>query len=111
MISSVAEAVAAASRGGVNDTTSPYIGTQYDGVMANTYKAIDYLALGDNEGARVEFNRAIDRQRRAKAYYAELIEKNREAIEKMFGRDFQTLGGEMRAPSVSSKGMEKRAVS
>jgi hypothetical protein len=50
--------------------------------MANTYKAIDYMAMGDNDGARVEFNRAIDRQRRAKAYYAKLIEKNREAIEK-----------------------------
>jgi uncharacterized protein len=66
----------------VNDTTTPYVGTQYDGVMANTYKAIDYMAMGDSEGARVEFNRAIDRQRRAKAYYAKLIEKNREAIEK-----------------------------
>ena len=66
----------------VNETTTPYRGTQYDGVMANTYKAVDYLAMGDREGARVEFNRAIDRQRRAKAYYAEVIEKNREAIEK-----------------------------
>ena len=66
----------------VNDTTRPYIGTQYDGVMANTYKAIDYMALGDVDSARVEFNRAIDRQRRAKAYYAKLIKKNREAIEK-----------------------------
>lgn len=66
----------------VNDTTRPYIGTQYDGVMANTYKAIDYMALGNSEGARVEFNRAIDRQRRAKAFYAKLIDKNREAIVK-----------------------------
>lgn len=71
----------------VNDTTSPYIGTQYDGVMANTYKAIDYLAMGDNEGARVEFNRAVDRQRRAKAYYAKLIEKNREAVDKQQRND------------------------
>ncbi|MDA3945976.1 MAG: hypothetical protein PF439_04790, partial [Helicobacteraceae bacterium] len=66
----------------VNDTTRPYFGTQYDGVMANTYKAIDYMAIGDIDGARVEFNRAIDRQRRAKAFYAKLIEKNCEAVEK-----------------------------
>ena len=66
----------------VNDTTRPYIGTQYDGVMANTYKAINYLELGDMTAARVEFNRAIDRQRRAKAFYAQMIEKNRKAIEK-----------------------------
>ncbi len=65
----------------VNDTTRPYVGTQYDGVMANTYKALDYLAKGDVEGARVEFNRAIDRQRRAKVFYAKMIEKNRQAIE------------------------------
>ena len=64
----------------VNDTTRPYIGTQYDGVMANTYKAIDYLAMGEADSARVEFNRAIDRQRRAKEFYAKLIAKNREAI-------------------------------
>jgi len=65
----------------VNDTTRPYYGTQYDGVMANTYKAIDYLAMGEADSARVEFNRAIDRQRRAKAFYAEMITKNREAVE------------------------------
>lgn len=71
----------------VNDTTRPYMGTQYDGVMANTYKAIDYLAMGDVDGARVEFNRAIDRQRRAKAFYAQMIEKNREAIEEEQRKD------------------------
>ena len=64
----------------VNDTTRPYYGTQYDGVMANTYKALDYLAMNNADSARVEFNRAIDRQRRAKAFYAEMIEKNREAV-------------------------------
>ncbi len=71
----------------VNDTTRPYFGTQYDGVMANTYKAIDYMAMGDVAGARVEFNRAIDRQRRAKSYYAKLIDKNREAVEKEQRKD------------------------
>lgn len=71
----------------VNDTTRPYIGTQYDGVMANTYKAIAYMAMGDFDGARVEFNRAVDRQRRAKAFYAELIQKNRKAVEQQQRRD------------------------
>ncbi|MEA1983312.1 MAG: hypothetical protein U9N39_07200 [Campylobacterota bacterium] len=66
----------------LNDTTRPYIGTQYDGIMANTYKALDYMALGDTEGARVEFNRAIDRQRRAKIYFSEMIQKERKAIQK-----------------------------
>jgi len=64
----------------LNDTTRPYKGTEYDGVMANTYKAINYLAQGDRDGARVEFNRAIDRQRRAKIYFSEMIQKEQEAL-------------------------------
>jgi len=66
----------------LNDTTRPYIGTQYDGIMANTYKAINYMALGDRDSARVEFNRAIDRQRRAKIFFHDLIEKEKKSIEK-----------------------------
>jgi len=66
----------------LNDTTTPYIGTEYDGVMANTYKAIEYMRLGDTNGARVEFNRAMDRQRRAKIFFNEMIKKEREAIHK-----------------------------
>jgi len=66
----------------VNDTTRPYIGTEYDGIMVNTYKAIDYMAKEDMDGARVEFNRAIDRQRRAKIFFAQMIQKEKEAIDK-----------------------------
>ena len=66
----------------LNDTTRPYIGSEYDGIMANTYKAIDYMSLGDMDAARVEFNRAVDRQRRAKEFFAQMIEKERQAIQK-----------------------------
>ena len=66
----------------LNDTTRPYIGTEYDGVMVNTYKAIDYMQKGDTSSARVEFNRAIDRQRRAKIFYSKMIYKEREAIKR-----------------------------
>jgi len=64
----------------VNDTTRPYIGTTYDGIMVNTYKAIDYMAKSDMDGARVEFNRAIDRQRRAKIFFSQMIQKEQEAM-------------------------------
>ena len=64
----------------LNDTTRPYTGTQYDAIMLNTYKAINYLAKGDTDGARVEFNRVIDRQRRAKIYFNEMIQKEQKAI-------------------------------
>ena len=66
----------------LNDTTRPYIGTQYDAIMVNTYKALEYMASGDMNSARVEFNRAIDRQRRAKIYFSEMIQKEKDAITK-----------------------------
>ncbi len=65
----------------INDTTRPYIGSEYDGVMLNTYKAINYMSLDDMDAARVEFNRAVDRQRRAKVFFAKMIDKERQAIE------------------------------
>ncbi|CAI6145220.1 MAG: hypothetical protein SPLUMA1_SPLUMAMAG1_01845 [uncultured Sulfurimonas sp.] len=66
----------------LNDTTRPYIGTEYDGIMANTYKPISYMALEDTDGARVEFNRAVDRQRRAKIFFSKMISKEHSAIKK-----------------------------
>lgn len=66
----------------INDTTRPYIGAEYDGIMANTYKAIGYMSLEDMDAARVEFNRAIDRQRRAKEFFARMIEKQRQEMQK-----------------------------
>ena len=64
----------------INDTMRPYIGSEYDGIMSNTYKAINYMALGDMQAARVEFNRAIDRQRRAKVNFAQMIDKERQIL-------------------------------
>lgn len=51
----------------------PYEGTAYDRIMLNTYKALNYLSLGDHEAARVELNRALERQREAVAANAEAI--------------------------------------
>ena len=65
-----------------NDNTRPYIGNEYDGIMLNTYKALSYLHKQDYAGARVEFNRAVDRQRRAKEFFSASIAKEKEALEK-----------------------------
>jgi hypothetical protein len=43
--------------------------TTYDGVMTNVYKAMAFLGEGDRDGARVEFNRAEDRQRKAEEHF------------------------------------------
>lgn len=48
-----------------NQASIPYRGRSYDKVMMNTYKALNYLALGEADKARVELNRSLQRQRDA----------------------------------------------
>lgn len=66
----------------VNDSVLDYRAQEYDGVMLNTYKALNFWQDGKNDMARIEFNRALDRQRRAKERFAAEIEKLKEDIEK-----------------------------
>jgi hypothetical protein len=53
--------------------TFDYQYTTYDGVMTNLYKAMAFLVMNDPDDARVEFNRAEDRQRRAEATFKDQI--------------------------------------
>ena len=48
-----------------NDLMVSYQGTIYDGVLVNTYKALNALHTGDLARARVELNRADQRQENA----------------------------------------------
>lgn len=76
--------VKALSEGGsilVNDAILPYSQTHYDGIMANTYKALNFQALHKNALARVEWNRVDDRQRRAVDDFAAQISKRRDELE------------------------------
>ncbi|MDD5064278.1 MAG: hypothetical protein PHQ35_05915 [Phycisphaerae bacterium] len=66
----------------VNENVIPYRGEEYDGVMLNTYKALNFMAEGKQDLARVEFNRALDRQRRAKEKFVEEINKLNAEMEK-----------------------------
>jgi len=66
----------------INDNAMPYKGEDYDGIMVNTYKALNFMISKNDELARVEFNRAMDRQRRAKEKFAREINKLKEEIEK-----------------------------
>lgn len=56
-----------------NDASQPYRGTLYDAIMVNSYKALGFLALGEPANARVELNRAADRQRRAVDTFSDAI--------------------------------------
>jgi hypothetical protein len=76
--SGAADSVAATA---VSDNVIPYVGEEYDGIMVNTYKALNFMTLGENELARVEFNRALDRQRRAKEKFAREIAKLKDELE------------------------------
>jgi hypothetical protein len=78
-------AVDSAASIAVSDNIVPYLGEEYDGIMINTYKALNFMALGDNDLARVEFNRALDRQRRAKEKFAKEIAKVKEEMDKEEG--------------------------
>ncbi|AFI05067.1 hypothetical protein HCD_00175 [Helicobacter cetorum MIT 99-5656] len=59
----------------VNDNVRVYGGNIYEGVLINYYKAIDYMLLNDSANARVQFNRANERQRRAKEFYYKEVQK------------------------------------
>jgi hypothetical protein len=54
----------------------PYTGRAYDGIMLNTYRALNYLQLGESDKARVELTRAYQRQQDA-------VEDNKRRIEKV----------------------------
>jgi len=60
----------------VNQALLPYEGRTYDKIMLNTYKALNYMNLGDIDRARVELIRAYQRQQDA-------VEINRRRIEKV----------------------------
>ena len=66
----------------VNENVIPYRGEEYDGIMVNVYKALNFMAEKEFDLARVEFNRALDRQRRAKEKFNEEINKLRSELEK-----------------------------
>ncbi|MEJ0091076.1 MAG: hypothetical protein WDM80_15200 [Limisphaerales bacterium] len=58
-----------------NQANLAYEGRSYDGIMLNTYKALNYLELGEPDNARPELIRAYQRQQDA-------VEENKKRIEK-----------------------------
>ena len=66
----------------VNNNVNEYEGNTYEKVMVNTYKALNFMNMNDQANARVEFNRALDRQRRAKEYFEKEIKEKKEELKK-----------------------------
>lgn len=61
-----------------NQANLDYEGRSYDGIMLNTYRALNYLALGEPDKARPEIIRAYQRQQDAVEANARRIEKTKE---------------------------------
>ncbi|MCU0770660.1 MAG: hypothetical protein MUE94_02670 [Verrucomicrobia bacterium] len=61
-----------------NQQSLPYEGRPYDKIMLHTYKALNYLALGEIEKARPELIRAYQRQQEAVTENARRIAQARE---------------------------------
>ncbi len=70
----------------INDAMTDYKQAHYDGIMANTYKAMNFMFEGDNANARIEWNRVDERQRRSAEQFAEKIAKLKEEQEKEAAR-------------------------
>lgn len=64
----------------VNDSERDYNALMSEAILVNTYKGLAFLAEGNNEFARVEFNRADDRTRRAVEYFSKEIAEQRAAL-------------------------------
>ncbi len=65
----------------INDTITDYKGSLYERIMVNVYKGLNFMSLKDYANARVEFNRALMRQDKAKEYFASEIRQNRKELE------------------------------
>ena len=96
-VSLSAESISAFS----NPYALPYRGRSYDRIMTATYRALNYLELGDQAKARVALNRGLFRQEDAKRMVAE---KERIAREEMGNVDASnsSAGGVVRSSEVYS---------
>ncbi|MDN6319723.1 MAG: hypothetical protein L0J77_08145 [Marinobacter sp.] len=66
----------------VNDAERDYEALMSEAVLVNTYKGLAFLAAGNTEYARIEFNRANDRTRRAVDYFQEEIAEQQAELKK-----------------------------
>jgi len=64
-----------------NQASVPYRGRSYDGIMLNTYRALNFLAKHEPDKARVEIIRAYQRQQDAVEDNKRRIETTEEALQ------------------------------
>ena len=101
-IASVGDLLAAGLTVVGNDLMVSYRGTIYEGVMVNTYKATNAVMIGDTARARVELNRAHQRQANAVDQLAAKVQalraqeededEHRESIDRSLGEAMEPDG-------------------
>jgi len=69
----------------VSESSRDYRALMSEAILVNTYKALAFLAQANSGFARVEFNRADDRTRRAVEFFADDIREQRESLRKQGG--------------------------
>lgn len=84
-----------------NQQNLPYEGRPYDKIMLHTYRALNYLALGEVDKARPEVIRAYQRQQDAVEENARRIEKARAEEEQSSNR--QQIDAARNDPEFNSK--------
>ncbi|MCX2683350.1 hypothetical protein OQH60_05465 [Campylobacter sp. MIT 21-1685] len=67
----------------INENIFAYQGSLYERIMVNIYKALNFMNLNDFTNARVEINRALMRQEKAKEYFAKEIALSREKFDEL----------------------------
>jgi len=70
-----------------NQASLPYEGRIYDKIMLNSYRGLNFLQLGDEAGARVEFNRVLRRQEDAVAAKKRQIARDERSIKQARGEN------------------------
>ena len=65
-----------------NANALPYKSNYYEAILLNAYKALDYFALGDSEGARVELRRMYFNQKRVIDLHQQEIDETQRAADK-----------------------------
>ncbi len=59
----------------INDNSKAYAGTEYEDLYLNVFKALNYLALSDEEGALVELRRSLEKQTQLKARHEQDLKR------------------------------------
>lgn len=94
-----------------NDAMLAYEQTHYDGIMGNTIKAWNFISKEDFSNARVELNRAEERQRRAAEYFAKRIKEREKEIKNESGDSAasvsKTVGSEQTTLALKAAGIEQ----